>query len=127
MQEMLEVEELKVSDHGRVLVSTEVGSYTARLCPSCDTPHIEVYSVAVRDVQVDPGLYEAINDLNRGMSHARVLWVDDRVIVAGELLGESADLRALRCLCDEVAHVTDHHGPRLAEIFGGKTGEEEDE
>ena len=126
MQEILGVDELYVDDRGHVPVSTEVAGYTVRLCPSCDTPHIEVFSVAIEDVPADPGLYEALNDINRGLSHARIFWVDDRVIVAGELLGESADSRGLHCLCDEVARVADHHGPRLAETFGGTTGGEDE-
>lgn len=125
MQQILGVDELKVGKRGNVLVSTEIGSYTVRICPGCDAPHIEVFSTIVRDVAADPGLYEALNDLNRGLSHARVFWVDDSIIAAGEMLGESADQAGLRCLCDEVANLADTQGPRLAEVFGGHAGEED--
>ena len=126
MQEILEVEELYVDDNGDVDVRTKVAGYTARICPSCDAPHIEVFSVLVRDIPADPGLYEALNDLNRGMSHARFFWANDCVILAGELLGRSADEDSLRCLCNEVAAMADEHAPRLAGIFGGTVREEEE-
>ena len=125
MQQVLEVEELHVADNGSVHVTTDLGSYTVRVCPSCPEPHIEVFSVAVRDVAADPGLYEAVNDLNRVASHARLFWTGERVIVAGELLGASADVASLRCLCNEVAGLVDREAPKLAEVFGGVVGEED--
>lgn len=125
MQQVLEVEELHVADRGYVHVTTGEGSYTVRVCPTCSEPHIEVFGIAVRDVAADPGLFEAVNDLNRGASHARVFWTGDRVVVAGELLGASADVASLRCLCNEVAGLVDEHGPKLAEVFGGLVGEED--
>lgn len=124
MQQILEVDELYVDDNGDVDVSTQVAGYTVRVCPSCPSPHIEVYSVLVRDIEADPGLYEALNDLNRGLAHARAFWTSRRVILAGELLGSSADEDSLRCLCNEIAAVGDEHAPRLAEVFGGTLREE---
>jgi hypothetical protein len=127
MQQVLEVEELRVTPEGYVNVRSDVSGYSVRLRPERDEPHIEVYSIAIREVEADPGLYEAINDVNRRLSHCRMFWCDDQVVLAGEILGASADVEALRCLCDEVAWVSDTHGPRLTKTFGGKTGEEEDE
>jgi hypothetical protein len=127
MQQMLEVEELRVTPEGYVNVRTEVSGYTVRLRSGREDPHIEVFSIAIREVSADPGLFEAINDVNSRLSHCRMFWCDDQVVVAGELLGSSAEVAGLRCLCDEIVAVSDMHGPRLAETFGGKTGEEEDE
>lgn len=126
MQQVLEVEELKVTDQGTINVSTEVAGYTARLRKNREEPHIEVYSVAISGIAADPGLFEALNDANRTLSHCRIFWEsEEQVVVAGELLGASADVASLACLCEEVAWVADHGGPRLAEIFGGRTGEED--
>lgn len=127
MQQLLDVEELQVTPRGLIEVVTEKAAYTVRLCPSCDEPHIEAFSIPIRDVPADPGLFEALNGLNRGLAHCRVFWVGEQVIVAGELLGASADLEGLRCLCNEVAGVAGHEASELIETFGGTRGWTEEE
>jgi hypothetical protein len=126
MQQVLEVKELRVTPAGYVNVSSDVNGYSVRLRSGREEPHIEVYSVAIREIASDPGLYEALNEINRKLSHTHVFWAEDQVVVAGEILGASADVAGLSCLCDEVVAVSDHHGPLLAETFGGKTGEEDE-
>lgn len=119
MQEMLEVDELKVRSNGDIGVSTESGGYTVRVLKRGQNPHIEVYSILLTEIDKDPGLLEKLNDLNEAQSHVRVFWSDRRVIVAGELVGATADGDGLSCVCDEVAHVVDHRAEEIKAVFGG--------
>jgi hypothetical protein len=124
MHEYLRTDELQVDCDGDIPVRYHSAVYTVRLAPrdnSCQ-PHVEVYAVVVSDVDADPGLYEALNAINRKLSHARAFWAERKVIIAGELVGTSLDLPALGCVCDEVSMAAHMEGPTLAKTFGGRVG-----
>lgn len=119
MERLLETDELKVKEGGEVPVSHRSAAYTVRVVGIDLRPHVEVYAVAVDDIDEDPGLYEALNLLNRGLSHARAFWEDRKVVLAASLLGAALGLDELTCTCQEIAAVAHREGPRLAKTFGG--------
>ena len=120
MEKHLETDDLKVGCNGDIRVSCQSGGYTARVKAYPHTePHIEVFSVMVDGVDADPGLFEAINDFNRRLSHARVFWADRQVVVAGELIGVTAEEADIDCLCEEIGSFVHAEGPGLAATFGG--------
>ena len=121
MQEFLEVEELRVTDAGEIHVRTEEGSYTARVRKDRREPHLEVYAVVLADVDEDPGMFEALNGLNRNLTHCRIFWRNGSVVVAGELIGAVTEMPSLACLISEIASTIDDEGPQLQSVFGGKT------
>lgn len=121
MQRFLETDELKVDSDGDIPVSHGSASYYVRVARQpVECPHVEVYAVAVEEIDADPGLYEALNALNRRLSHARVFWSDRKVILAGELIGETMAFGDLACLCCEIGGTAHDEGPRLAATFGGR-------
>ena len=122
MQQYLQSDELQVDCDGDIPVRHNTAVYTVRLAPrdtACE-PHVEVYAVVVADVDADPGLYEALNSINRKLSHARAFWVDRKVVMASELVGPSVDLPTLACVCDEISIAAHVEGPTLANTFGGR-------
>ena len=127
MQEFLEVEELKVTDSGEVRVLAEEAGYSARVRDDRDEPHIELFSVVLTDIDADPGLYEALNEINRSLGHCRIFWARQQVVVAGELVGASAEHSSLTCLIDEIARCANRCGDELGAVFGGKTLKQREE
>lgn len=130
MAQHLETDELLVDCDGDIAVQDERARYVARVKKyGHNVPHIEVYSIVVRGVDADPGLYEALNDWNRRLSHSRAFWTDRKVVVAGELVGEAAGLADLVCLCSEIAGMAGGEGPKIAATFGGQLScpDEEDQ
>lgn len=127
MQEYLEVEVLKVTDDGEVRVLADEASYQVRVREDRDEPHIEVFSVVLTEIEADPGLYEAMNEVNRALGHSRIFWVRKQVVVAGELVGASAEQTGLACLIDEVARTANRCGSELGGVFGGKTMKQREE
>jgi hypothetical protein len=120
MARMLETDDLKINPCHEIPVIYRSTVYKVRVALSPQpAPHVEVFAVALDEVDPDPGLYEALNTINRKLSHARAFYAERKVIIAGELYGETLDLPELTCTCDEVAAVADHEGPRLAAVFGG--------
>ena len=120
MSKHLETDELQVEDDGEIPVACSSGRFVARVKDYHHRePHIEVYSIMVEDVELDPGLLEALNELNRRVSHLRVFWLESRVIVATELVGSSAEQSDIDCLCNEMGNFVHREGPKLAKTFGG--------
>ena len=123
MQQFLEVDHLHVDDDGDIPVRAGNAVYTVRVAKHEQiNPHVEAYAIVVDDVDADPGLYEALNSLNRRLSHSRAFWTDRKVVLAGEVVGVGLELPALGCLCEEIAMAANHEGPALAKTFGGTTG-----
>lgn len=120
MSQHLETDDLQVDCDGDVAVHADTARYVARVKQyGHNTPHIEVYSVVVDGVDADPGLYEALNEMNRRLAHARAFWTDRKVVVAGEIVGSSAELADIERLCGEIAGTANEEGPKLAATFGG--------
>ena len=120
MREVLGVDELHVCGNGEIPVHYRSVRYVVRVRNNTRTPHVEVYADVVEGVDADPGLYEAINSINRRLSHLRAFWSDRKVVLAGELYGPAIDHESLDCVCDEIAGVAHYEGPRLAKVFGGQ-------
>ncbi|MCW2779116.1 MAG: hypothetical protein JWN17_2841, partial [Frankiales bacterium] len=125
MEQLLETEDLQVDDDGDIGVEHASAVWWARVRPRAGAPHIEVFSVAVTDVAPDPGLLEALNDLNGRLSHCRAFHADRKVVVAGELVGEWATLDDLVCLSGEVSSTAHREGPLLVKTFGGSVARPE--
>ena len=121
MAQMLETDDLKINPCHEIPVFYRSAVYKVRVALSPQpATHVEVFAVALDEVDPDPGLYEALNTINRKLSHGRAFYAERKVVIAGELYGETLDLPQLRCTCDEVAAVADYEGPRLAAVFGGQ-------
>lgn len=127
MQEYLEVAELKVTDDGEIRVQADEAGYTVRVRDDREDPHIEVYSVVLTEVDADPGLYEALNEINRSLAHSRIFWSRHQVVVSGELVGSTAEETGLACLVEEVARCANRRGDELGGVFGGKTNKQREE
>lgn len=125
--EYLETDDLKVDPNNEVLVTAGTACYGLRVRTDRREPHIEVYSVILTEVSFDPGLLEAINEINRLLGHSRLFWCDDKLVLSGELVGPSATVEAVGCLCGEVAQCADDKGQELSAVFGGKTHTQREE
>ena len=120
MERILGIEELYVSPTGEIPVTFHSAMYKVRVSPApYQSPHVEIVAVAVDEVDADPGLYEALNAINRKAAHARAFWTERKVVVATELYGPSVSHEELECCCDEVGVIAHVEGPRLAKTYGG--------
>ncbi len=86
-----------------------------------DEPVVQVFAVVLADVPASPGLFERLNEINASLRFARTFWVRDQVLIETELMGLELSLAEFATACGAVASAADHFGPRLAEVFGGRT------
>jgi plasmid stability protein len=119
MERYLEVDDLIVDERGEIPVHAGSADYRVRVLPG-ERPHVEVYSVAVQDIDLDPGLLEALNTENRRLWHGRVFWDERRVILTAQLAGDTVGFDDLACTCAEVSSWAQQMGPSLAATFGGR-------
>ncbi len=118
LEHMLDIDHVVPDTPGQWSVRNGTALYTVRV-KEADRPHVEVFSVAVDGVKPSKALYERINDFNARASHGRWFLEGDKVIVAGELVGETLDVEELTCTCSEVGYGADHGGQVLQGEFGG--------
>lgn len=83
-------------------------------------PVVQVFSVAVADVDVSVGLVHALNEINSDLSFCRTFWVRGQVLFESEHLGETIGEADFNECVQNVAAASDYFGPRLAERFGGR-------
>ncbi len=103
-------------------------AYYVRLVGDVD-PVLQVFAIAVKDIEATPALYERLNGINADIRFARAFWVGKQVLVESDLVSQTLDKEEFDQACQAVGTITDHFGPLLADEFGGKTffADEKDE
>lgn len=119
MAEHLEVDRAVTDEGGDIHVRCGQVRYTVRLRVDGGEPHVEVYACALDEVDLDPGLLEELNTLNRRTCRTRVFWSHRTLIVAGETSALRLVVEDLAELCAEVVYFAGGEGPRLAGRYGG--------
>ena len=81
---------------------------------------LRVWARAVEGTRINKPVLREINDVNAGLTFARVWATDDAVWVEGFLPVDLLRVRELRALCREVGHTADRLGSMLAAVHGGQ-------
>jgi hypothetical protein len=118
LERMLDTDHVVPDAPGQWSVRNGSALYTVRV-KDAERPHVEVFAVVVEGVRPTKALYERLNDYNARASHGRWFLEGDKVVVAGELVGETLDVEELTCTCSEVGYGADHGGQALQAEFGG--------
>lgn len=84
-------------------------------------PVVQVFSVAVADIDASPELHTALNEINTQLQFARAFHVQRQVLMEHEIWGEDVNPANFAHACGNVANATDVFGGPLAEKFGGST------
>jgi hypothetical protein len=83
-------------------------------------PWIQVFSVALADIQPTPKLMTALNEINRDLRFARAFHVGSQVLIESEMWAEDLTPENFHHACRNVAGATDFFAHRLHEAFGGR-------
>lgn len=108
-----------VDDDGDYPLQYRKAKYYVRVAKP-QKPVVQVFSVAVADVELSDGLARALNEINCDLSFCRTFWVRGQVLFESEHLGESIGESDFNECVQNVAAASDYFGPRLAEGFGGQ-------
>ena len=85
-----------------------------------ETPVVQIFSVAVADVDTTPELLTEINTLNAEIQFARIFHHGRQVLIETDVLAEALDATGFENACDHVSAVTLEMAPSLAARFGGR-------
>jgi hypothetical protein len=81
---------------------------------------VAVFAQVLIDIELDEDLLVELNQLNASTGMVKVLWVNDTVMVAGELVAATLDPEELAAVYERVNQFADGLGPALAARFGGR-------
>lgn len=83
-------------------------------------PVVQVFSIALDDVEESPELLSRLNEVNADVSFARLFHVRGQVLIETDVLAESLDPASFHNACQCVGSVTLNVAPGLHERFGGR-------
>jgi hypothetical protein len=82
-------------------------------------PLIAIFSSILTDVEASPGLFVALNDINRRIRFARAFWVSGTIVVATELAAVDVSAQQVSFACMQLGSLADHLDDVLHGRFGG--------
>jgi hypothetical protein len=82
-------------------------------------PWIQVFSVAVDDIEATPELMAELNEVNRDLRFARAFHVDSQVLIEYEMWADDLTPENFAHACRNVAGATDVFAHQIHEKFGG--------
>ena len=112
-------EKVVTDDDGDYPVQFRNCHYYVRLIGN-DTPVVQVFSVAVADLEETPELLTDLNALNTDIRFARAFHVRGQVLIETDVLAEALDPAGFENACNCVASITLNVAPSLTARFGGR-------
>jgi hypothetical protein len=104
---------------GDLAVTFEGGSFFVRIVGSADS-WVQVFSVAVADLEPTPDLMIHINDINRELRFARAFHVGSQLLFESEIWADDVNPSNFHHACSNVARAADYFAPHVRERFGGR-------
>jgi hypothetical protein len=113
---------LEVWDDGTIPIRAGSTAVSVRLVDAPgDRSILQVLAPLGHGMHGSPALFERLNEVNAGLTFARVFWVDDEIFLAMELLAESLDRQQIGHAVSLVSLAADHWDDVLVHEFGGET------
>jgi hypothetical protein len=119
LERLLGIDKVLPDDDGDYPVGFRNCTYYVRVIGNT-TPVVQVFSVAVADVDATPELLTALNGLNADIRFARAFHVQRQVLIETDVLAEALDPAGFANACKCIASITLEVAPGLAERFGGR-------
>lgn len=119
LKEGFDLPELSPDPDGDYPFRFRSAGYYVRLVNE-QSPTVQVFSIALREVKRSAKLFTAVNDVNAQIAFARIYVVDHQVVVATELVADTLDAEELGNACNIVGRIADKVGPELQAQFGGR-------
>lgn len=82
-------------------------------------PMVGIFSSILTEVEATPGLFTALNDINRRIRFARAFWVAGTIVVATELAAVDISAQQISFTCSQLGSLADHLDDVLHGRFGG--------
>lgn len=104
---------------GDLPVQFQGAQFYVRIAGSVD-PWVQIFSVAVADLEPTPELMTHLNDINVSLRFARAFHVGGQVLFESEIWADDVNPANFHHACRNVSDATDTHAPEILESFGGR-------
>lgn len=106
-------------DHdGDLPIRVSGALFFARIVGESDS-WVQVFSVAVAEIDHSGDLAIALNDINSRLRFARTFWTSGQVLFESEIWSDDLNPANFGHACRNIAGATDEFGPQLISAFGG--------
>lgn len=119
LERLLGCEKVVADDDGDYPVQFRNCLYYVRVIGN-DIPVVQVFSVALAEVEASPELLTELNTLNSDIRFARAFHVRGQVLIETDVLAEALDPAGFENACNCIASITLNVAPSLAARFGGR-------
>lgn len=109
---------------GDLPVVWDGAQFYVRVVGSSD-PWVQVFSIALADVEPSLELMAHLNDINAQLRFARMFHVQQQVLIETEIWSDDVNPANFHHACRNVAGATDAYSKALHEAFGGRLAFEE--
>ena len=109
---------------GDLPVVLDGAQFYVRVAGTSD-PWVQVFSIALADVEPTLELMSRLNDINTQLRFARAFHVQDQVLIETEIWSDDVNPANFHHACRNVSGATDAYADALHEAFGGRLAFEE--
>ena len=120
VSDWLEGPVMATDDQGRYHVRVNTSGFVVEII-EYEPTLVRLWSPVVIGVEKGPELLDTLNGLNGSGLGLRVFHVDDKVVLATELVAETLDAREMHFACHLLAGAAERLGPELVALYGGQT------
>lgn len=124
IEQLTGVPKAKPDADGDYFIPVQQSGFFARVDGN-EKPVFRLFSVVAADVAASNELFAELNEINTRLTFLRAMYVQQQVLIEGELLAMTSTPQDFREVCVRVAQASDHFGPSLLERFGGRPRFEE--
>jgi hypothetical protein len=107
-------------DEGRYHVRVDTSGFIVEIV-DYEPTLVRLWSPVVTGVEKSVELLDTLNGLNASGLGLRAFHVDDKVVLATELVAETLDAREMHFACHLLAGAAERLGPELVALYGGQT------
>jgi hypothetical protein len=111
---------MATDDQGRYHVRVNTSGFIVEIV-DFEPTMVRLWSPVVMDVEKTVELLDRLNGLNASGLGLRAFHVDDKVVLATELVAETLDAREMHFACHLLAGAAERLGPELVALHGGRT------
>ena len=104
---------------GDLPVQFEGAQFFVRVVGNTD-PWVQVFAVAVADLEPTPDLMVRLNEINTELRFARAFHVGSQVLIESEIWADDVNPANFHHACRNVAGATDAYATGILDAFGGK-------
>jgi hypothetical protein len=119
LERLTDTDKVLADGDGDYPVGFRGSRYYVRVIDS-DNAVVQVFAIALTNIESSPELLSTLNELNADLRFARAFHVRGQVLIETDILADALDPAGFSNACNIVGGVNAEVGPKLQSQFGGQ-------